>query len=92
MKTKEKIIKRLNEAFDLGIPLNAPCFHHLGALGDWSWCVACGRHDIGSSASMTEALSWTRWLYDTELNEIFECPDYLIDAYKNDKNVWIEQK
>lgn len=75
MTTKEKIIKRLNNGFGYNIPNDAPYCHHQATFcgdGRFSWSISAGAHDIGSTASMKECLSWERWVLDMELGEIFE--------------------
>jgi hypothetical protein len=73
MKVKEKIVKRLNKAFDLGITDKNPIICRMNSRhGGFSWVIALGRYDIGSTASMTECLSWKRWVLCLELGELFE--------------------
>lgn len=75
MSIKEKIIKRLNEGFGFNIPNNAPYCHHQATFyadGRFSWSISNGAHDIGCTSSMTEALTWDRWVYDTDMREISE--------------------
>ena len=40
--------------------------------GGFSWVIAVDGYDIGSTCSITECLSWERWVLSTELNELFE--------------------
>ena len=71
MKTSEKIIKRLYDMGAIG-SLNATSTSFRGSHnGSWCWSVSCGHH-VGSCSSMKECLSWKRWLYSAELQEIFE--------------------
>lgn len=76
MKTSEKIIKRLNEAFGFDMPNNAFVTTHIKRYGhndcSFSWSVSWGGIDIGSSKSMTECLKWDKWVYSKSLHEIFE--------------------
>lgn len=73
MKIKERIVKRLNKAFDLGITDKDPIICRMNSRhGGFSWVIALGAYDIGSTASMTECLSWKRWVLSVELGEIFE--------------------
>ena len=85
MTSKEKIIKRLNDGFGMKIPNNVPYCHHQATFcadGRWSWSISNGSHDIGSTASMKECLSWERWVLSVELGEISE---YIPNAvYQND--------
>lgn len=71
MKTSEKITKRL---YDMGvIDTLKPIIHsyHGSRNGSFCWVVSSGSIDIGSTESMKECLSWERWIYSTNLNEIF---------------------
>ena len=76
MKTSEKIIKRMNEAFGFDIPKNAFVTTHIKRYGHndhaFSWGISFGTHDIGSSCSMTECLKWDKWVFSPSLHEIFE--------------------
>ena len=86
MKLKEKIIKRLNKGFGYNIPNDTPYCHHQATFcgdGRFSWSIACGVHDIGSTSSMKECLSWKRWVLNTELHEIFEYYDNMKLTYSD---------
>lgn len=73
MSTKQRLIKRLNKAFNLGITDRHPIFCRMNNRhGGFSWVIALGSHDIGSCASMTECLRWERWVLCLELGELFE--------------------
>ena len=74
MTTKEKIVKRLNSAFNFNFPLDCPYHHHGGRglfAGGWSWGVTNGVFDVGSIYPMSECLKWEKWIYDTQLHEIY---------------------
>lgn len=93
MKTKEKIIKRLNEGFGFEIPYDTPWMHHQKERyggGTFSWSVAKGPIDIGSVCSMTECLKWERWIYSKSLHEIFEFIPNREEEYLKDRDVLIE--
>lgn len=76
MKTSEKIIKRLNEAFGFDISKDAIVTSHIKRYGHYddafSWSVSYGGYDIGSSSPMSECLKWKKWVYSFSLHEIFE--------------------
>ena len=78
MRVKERVIKRLNKGFCLNIPLDVKWKHHESAFrssGGLSWYLSdirCMHTDYGAAVSATEALTWKRWVIDTELKEIFE--------------------
>ena len=94
MTTKEKIVSRLNRAFGLNIPLGCPCYHHGGRgmfTGGFSWSVSSGCLDVGSSYAMTKCLRWKRWIYDMDMNEIFEYDASQVESYKNCRNLLIEE-
>lgn len=70
---KERLIKRINKAFNLEITAKDPIFCRMNNRhGSFSWVIAKGGFEIGSNASMTECLKWKRWVLCTELGEIFE--------------------
>lgn len=75
MKTKEKIIKRLNKAFGFDFNSEDPCYHHGGRgqwTGTWSWGISSGNLDVGCMEPMNVCLKWDRWVYDPMSNEIYE--------------------
>ena len=95
MTTKEKIITRLNKAFGWEIPLDAPYMHHQKerwGSGCFSWSVARGSTDVGSSCSMTECLKWDRWIYSKSLHEIFEYIPNRAGEFEKDRDILIEEK
>lgn len=79
MTTKEKIIKRLNEAFGFDIPNDAFFTTHIKRYGHYddafSWAVSWKGSDIGCYDSMTECLKWDKWVYSRSLHAIFEHHD-----------------
>ena len=53
-------------------PSQCLVLHHRGNRhGAFPWVVSSGIRDIGSSDNMKECLSWKRWIYNTQLCEIF---------------------
>lgn len=73
MTKKQRLIKRLNDAFSLGITDKCPFFTRMNnRQGGFSWIISIGGHDIGSTCSITECLSWKRWVLSIEMNELFE--------------------
>lgn len=80
MGIKDRIITRLNKGFGFHFENDDPFYHHGRRQGTWSWCISHGSEDVGSTFSMTECLRWKRWVFDTNLNEIFEYVPSKFDA------------
>lgn len=84
MKTSEKIIKRL---YAMGVISSlTPIVHsyHGSRNGSFSWVVSSGVHDIGSTESMKECLSWERWIYSSQLHEIFPYHEGNTSVFRGD--------
>lgn len=84
MKISEKIIKRL---YDMGV-INSelPIVHsyHGSRNGSFSWVVSSGTKDVGSTVSMKECLEWERWIYSSNLHEIFPYIDGKTTIFQGD--------
>lgn len=87
MGIKDRIITRLNKGFGFHFENDDPFYHHGGRgfwQGSWSWGISHGSVDVGSMFSMTECLRWKRWVFDKNLNEIFEYVPSKLDAEYSD--------
>lgn len=73
MTKKEKLINRLNKAFGFNFNDNTPIITRMNARnGGLSWVVGVGGSSVGSANSITECLTWEKWVLSTELRELFE--------------------
>lgn len=72
MKRSDLVIKRLHAMGLIKDPSQCLVYHHRGnGQGSFSWVISSGTLDIGSTESMKECLSWSRWIYNAQLHEIF---------------------
>ena len=91
---KRKIIKRLKKGFGFNFSFDCPYHHHGGRglfAGGWSWGLTNGAFDIGSMFPMTECLKWERWIYDSELHEIFEYIPAKAEEYNKCDEIIVEK-
>jgi len=73
MTKKEKLINRLNKAFDLDFNDKTPIITRMNNRnGGFSWIAGVGGSSVGSANSITECLTWEKWVLSTELHELLE--------------------
>ena len=89
MTTKEKIIKRLNDGFGFSIPLDARWKTHERKYrdeGGMSWYFSDTRvypsQNVGSADTVTECLSYDRWVIDQDEREIYEYFEHNLKFYE----------
>ena len=80
MTVKEKIIKRLNEGFNLSINKDIPWHTHMKT--GWADAMSWGVSKYMCNTGATMALTWDRWVItdDNEIIEYLECDH---DTYLN---------